>query len=93
MAEYCEKCGAPVEQPKGSGRPRRFCGALCQKQAARGRGCDFFMTHRGRLYRRDLHLMAFDTRMVPRLKPDQAEAFDAQRPAWHAYVYGGKRRA
>lgn len=93
MALYCERCEAPISQPKGSGRPRRFCSDACRKQVARSRDLQHYLANRGRLMRRDLHLMAYDRAMVPFVPKGQIKAFDANRPAWHAHVYGGKRHA
>ena len=26
---HCQRCGTPLQQPTGPGRPRRFCSAAC----------------------------------------------------------------
>lgn len=29
----CARCGGPVEQSSGPGRPRSYCGAVCRRQS------------------------------------------------------------
>lgn len=92
MSLYCERCKAPIPGKNGRGRPRRFCSDVCRKQAARRRGREYYVANREGLLRRDLHLMAFDPVMVPFVPRGQIVAFAANRPAWHAWVYGGAER-
>jgi hypothetical protein len=63
-------------------RKGEFCGDACYYQA-----------NKHNLPFGKMALAAFDEQLVPWVPAGQIRAFDMNRPNWHAWLYGGKRKA